>query len=111
VRFGKFDPKKVKNWITKDKQYRIYWRSEAFGIKLPPRFFAFKWDGETWTFATVKRPFKTLTKAIAECEKDAWKNLQPVKPKRKSRKNGPGNFSGSQCREDLPIVPGQEQNE
>jgi hypothetical protein len=72
---------------------------------LPPRFFAFKKDGDGWTFATVKRPFKTLAKAIAECEKDAWaKLLSAEKPKRKPRKIPSGEIIEPQCREDLPIV-------
>jgi hypothetical protein len=111
VRFGK-NTRTTKNWVTSDKQYRIYWRSEAYGIALPPLFFAFVWDGSGWVFATDRRPYKTFTKAVSECEKNLAIRLNPETDKRTiAWKKSHGQINARLCRGDLPIGPGEEENE
>ena len=60
-----------KIWESGD-LYRIVWRSEAFGIRVRPAFFATV-RCETpgyprWDFAVHRRPYKTFEAAVKACD-------------------------------------------
>jgi len=62
-----------RTWMSED-NYRIVWRSEAFGIELPAAFQAtvriiLPTGGEMWDFVSSRRLFKTLKAAQEACEK------------------------------------------
>lgn len=68
--------KTYREWKSDCGHYRIIWRSEAFGVELPPRFYAtvltcgveplFKpW----WNFVDRRGPYKTFKKAVEDCER------------------------------------------
>ena len=70
-----------KLWLSENKQYRITWRSEVYGIALPPRFFAcircirrLDMLEDWWEFAGARRPYKTMKRAVEACERHekAW---------------------------------------
>jgi len=65
-----------RTWLSEN-GYRIIWRSEAFGIQMPPRFQAtvrvtLPQGGEMWDFVSTRRLFKTLKAAREACEKHQW---------------------------------------
>lgn len=85
-RTSRFNKDKVsikvrKDWLsTKPTRYRITWRREAFGIKVPARFQAVvlccipgNFEGgktEIWAFVdNNKRLFRTMKKAVEACER------------------------------------------
>ena len=55
-----------------DDGYRIVWRSEAFGIRQRPAFYATvrcRTPGyERWEFAVHRRPYRTFEAAVKACE-------------------------------------------
>lgn len=80
-----------KLWLSENKQYRITWRSEVYGIALPPRFFACvrcvrRLDvlEDWWEFAGARRPYKTMKKAVEACERHekAWTEIIALNPER-----------------------------
>ena len=82
-RTTKFNPDNLsakvhKNWLSEDKQFRIYWRRQAWGIAVPGAYFALRWQGG-WNFATDRRPYRTFKKAINECTKALEQNDGPSK--------------------------------
>lgn len=92
TRFNKdgLSTRKRKDWISTCKNYRIYWRCEAFGIDMVPRFYALKYkyvmnriNPDTWTFATDRRPYKTFKKAYEACCKAAGFEIKETKRKNK----------------------------
>ena len=81
-RTTKFNPDNLsakvhKNWLSEDKQFRIYWRKQAWGIAVPGAYFALRWRG-MWDFATDRRPYKTFRKACDECIKSSTPNISPA---------------------------------
>jgi hypothetical protein len=64
-----------KLWLDDDKRYRITWRRECFGVRVPPAFFAcvrcqrsMMDSTPVWYFAGQRRPYKTFEKAKEICE-------------------------------------------
>lgn len=66
-----FDTTTRKVWESAD-GYRIVWRSEAFGIRQRPAFYATvrcRVPGyERWDFAVHRRPYRTFEAAVKACE-------------------------------------------
>jgi hypothetical protein len=77
--------KQRKDWLSKDRHYRITWRSFAFGIKVPPGYYALiyknskhdHFDGY-WDHADKRGLYKTLNSAITACMKA--EKLEITKP-------------------------------
>jgi hypothetical protein len=61
--------KKRKEWNCKP--YRIVWRSEAFGIKIPPGFHALIIENGAQSFVERKGTYKTFGAAEKACERHA----------------------------------------
>ena len=74
TRFGKFPAKVRKEWLDTTKKYRITYRSEVEGIKVPAKFYAFKLeiinDRDFWDFIERHRQYKTFKTAVTACEND-----------------------------------------
>lgn len=70
-----FDTPTRKVWESAD-GYRIVWRSEAFGIRQRPAFYATvrcRVPGyERWDFAAHRRPYRTFEAALRACKFNRW---------------------------------------
>lgn len=65
-----------REWRDETDQYRIVWRSEAFGVKVIPGYYATvrcvrspSDDFEYWDFCGKRGPYKVMNKAVEAAEK------------------------------------------
>lgn len=74
TRFGRFPAKQRKYWLSVCKRYRIVYRSEVEGIKVPAKYLAMKLeiinDKDFWDFVERHRQYKTFKTAKVACEND-----------------------------------------
>lgn len=95
TRFNKerLSSKLRKDWLSKDKKYRIYWRRQSYGVVVNSRYFALKHiyinhlDGgwAMWDFAYERRPYKTLKEAVVACMRAENMEVEE-KPKQRRRR-------------------------
>ena len=69
--------KTYKEWHSECGQYRITWRSQVFGIEVPPRYYACVRCVrspldllEYWGFAQCRRPYKAFKAVVKACEEN-----------------------------------------
>ena len=82
--------KLYKEWYDETKTYRITWANQVQGVPVPGHYHAcvkVVVNGrEIWDFVMRRKPFKTLQKAVEECERHAKKQLLPTLTSPKSRR-------------------------
>ncbi len=79
--------KTYKEWYDETGRYRISWRSQVYGVEVPPAYYACvrclrgrKDDFQFWGFVGRRGPYKTRAAAIKECEhnKATWEKFLAI---------------------------------
>ncbi len=79
--------KTYREWYDETKRYRISWRSQVFGVTVPPAYYACVRclrsradDFQFWGFVGRHGPYKTRAAAIKECEhnKATWETFLAI---------------------------------
>lgn len=102
-----------KDWLSKDKKYRIYWRRQFRGVTLLGCYYALKYVHVNhpnggwfmWDFAYEHKPYKTLSAAVTACMRAEKLEVdEKIKPKRRRRRKQKVTIMANEPAQQIPFA-------